>query len=218
MSAQVEPTLAELLRRALDSRIADVHVSMPGIVRSYDAAKQVATVQPAVKRVLLDDDGEQVEEDFPPLQNVPVIWPGGGGFYMHFPLATDDAGLLVFSERSFTEWRSTGLVSAPGDLRLHALHAVFQPGLRADAQARADAPAAGEGVIAVGDGVLRVGSAGAPFVAGADKVDAQLDALKSAINGWTPAPNDGGAALKTALTTLFATWPATVAVEKLRAR
>lgn len=36
---------------------------------------------------------------------------------------------------------------------------------------------------------------------------ADLQALKSAIQGWTPVANDGGAALKTALTTLFANWP-----------
>lgn len=46
---------------------------------------------------------------------------------------------------------------------------------------------------------------------------ADLDALKAAINGWTPAPNDGGAALKTALTALFTgppTWPAGTTVLK----
>lgn len=32
-------------------------------------------------------------------------------------------------------------------------------------------------------------------------VQARFDALKTAINGWVPVPNDGGAALKTALTT-----------------
>lgn len=38
---------------------------------------------------------------------------------------------------------------------------------------------------------------------------ADLDALKSAIQGWTPVPNDGGAALKTALFALFSVpWPA----------
>jgi phage gp45-like len=46
---------------------------------------------------------------------------------------------------------------------------------------------------------------------------ADLDNLKTAINGWTPVPNDGGAALKTALTALFTgppTWPAGTTVLK----
>ncbi len=41
-----------------------------------------------------------------------------------------------------------------------------------------------------------------------------LDNLKSAIQGWTPVAGDGGAALKTALTTLFGTWPAGTTVLK----
>lgn len=216
--SDVEPTLVELLRRAIESRIADIHVSLPGIVRSYDAEKQVASVEPVVRRALFDEDGEQVEEELPILENVPVVWPGGGGFYLHFPLAAGDTGDLVFSERSFAEWRETGIVSTPGDLRVHALYGKFYPGLRSDKDPRADAPATGEGVIAVGDGVLRVGpSTGSQFVALSTKVSAQLQQLKTAINGWTPVPNDGGAALKVALTTWLGS-SSDVAAEKLRVK
>ena len=59
---------------------------------------------------------------------------------------------------------------------------------------------------------------GAQFVALSNLVGAQLDALKTAISGWTPVPNDGGAALKTALTALFATWPGSVAATKVKAK
>jgi phage gp45-like len=43
---------------------------------------------------------------------------------------------------------------------------------------------------------------------------ADLTALKSAIQGWTPVSGDGGAALKAALTTLFASWPVGTVVFK----
>jgi hypothetical protein len=46
-------------------------------------------------------------------------------------------------------------------------------------------------------------------VARADLVDARLNALKTAISGWTPVPNDGGLALKTALTSWLAGTSAT---------
>jgi hypothetical protein len=68
------------------------------------------------------------------------------------------------------------------------------------------------------DGTNNLGAAsGAAFVALASLVTAQLNALKAAIVGWTPVPNDGGAALKAALTTLFSTWPGNVAATKAKA-
>jgi phage gp45-like len=42
------------------------------------------------------------------------------------------------------------------------------------------------------------------FAALASKVDQQLGDLKSALNAWTPVPNDGGAALKVAIATFAA--------------
>jgi hypothetical protein len=68
------------------------------------------------------------------------------------------------------------------------------------------------------DGTVIVGD-GAEFVALATKVLTELTALKAAILGWTPVPNDGGAALKTALTLLFTgppVWPGSVASEVLK--
>jgi hypothetical protein len=59
------------------------------------------------------------------------------------------------------------------------------------------------------NGTIEARSAAGAAAALATKAD--MDALKSAIQGWTPVPNDGGAALKTALLALFSgppTWPA----------
>ncbi len=64
----------------------------------------------------------------------------------------------------------------------------------------------GARVILKADGTIEVRSASGSAAALATKAD--LDNLKSAIQGWTPVANDGGAALKAALTALFATWPA----------
>ena len=56
---------------------------------------------------------------------------------------------------------------------------------------------------------IEVGGASAQFVAQAPKVKAWFDAFNAAVTGWTPVPNDGGAALKTALTTLIGGVPST---------
>lgn len=55
-----------------------------------------------------------------------------------------------------------------------------------------------------------IGGTAAPLATHAD-----LEALKTAFDSWTPVPNDGGAALKTILDALIATgWPAGTSVLK----
>ncbi len=50
---------------------------------------------------------------------------------------------------------------------------------------------------------------GAQFIAMSNKVKAWFDAFNAAVSGWTPVPNDGGAALKVALATLIGGVPTT---------
>lgn len=108
--------------------------------------------------------------------------------------AAGDSCLLVFCEESFAKWFTTGSVEPPEVLRRHGLHAVCIPL------------------------VARAGQA-VQFVALANLVNAQFTALANAFDGWTPVPNDGGAALKAQLTTLSLTgWPASVAAVKVKAR
>jgi hypothetical protein len=183
----IDPTLSELIRRAVESRVADVHVAIPAEVQSYDAAKQTVVAVPLVRNVIEGDTDDLWEEDFPPIPNVPVEWPGGGGMYLHFPLTKGDTGVLTFCERSIAEWRNTGKMATPSDLRLHGLSAaVFRPGLRSNKSARTDVPASGVAVLSVGSGFLRVGEdAGSEFVALGEKVKARLDTLQQAFDGHT---------------------------------
>ena len=118
-----------------------------------------------------------------------------GGVPVLWPGAWEagDKCLLVFCEESFAKWFETGSVEPPELLRRHGLHAVCIP-------------------------LVAPGGAAVQFVALANLVNEQLTALKDAINGWTPVPNDGGASLKTALSSLFATWPADVSAQKVKAR
>lgn len=105
--------------------------------------------------------------------------------------AAGDPCLLVFSEEQFGPE-----LESTGSARRHGYYAVAVPLVARPGQTT-------------------------DFVALAGLVLAQLEALRDAIAGWTPVPNDGGAALKTALTALFVgppAWPASVAAEKLRAR
>lgn len=116
--------LAENINQGISNRLKDLHTSMPGIVQSFDAAKQTASVQPAIRRVFVTRQGiEEVLEakDLPVLINVPVQFPRGGGFSLTFPVKKGDECLLVFTERSLDNWHKFGGVRDPGARRFHSL-------------------------------------------------------------------------------------------------
>lgn len=177
----LEPTLTEVLGDHRDAILNELHVAMPGRVQTYDHAKQVADVVPCVRGTIPDSEGNTILEDLPVIPNVPVAWPRGGGFYLHFPLAVGDHVWLVFNSAAIAQWRATGEVSEPGDLRRSTLSYPFAiPAAAPDSQAFTDAPASGEAVIGVpGGATLRVGGPGADFVALAALVDARLALLQS---------------------------------------
>jgi len=226
----IEPTLAELLETVHRSFMLDLHTCLPGRVRRYDATTQTADVQPLIRGAHQDEDGANVYEARPVIQNVPVRWERAGGYYDHKPLTAGECGWLVFSEDATALWRTDGQAPSPtaehvfnaGDLARHSLsYPFFLPGAWADNDAMPDAPASGEAVSIVPEGGrLRVSTANPAHVepvALAEKVAAQLTALKQAISDAAPVANDGGAALKAAILGALEGWPESVASTTLSA-
>ena len=113
MNVNETPTLAGVIRDAIASRLADVHVSLPARIVSYDAATQKAEVQPEIKRTFIDG----TSADLPIIVDVPVAWPRAGKAYLHMPLKAGDQVMLVFSERSLDEWKNRGGSVKPKELR-----------------------------------------------------------------------------------------------------
>tara|TARA_R110000822_G_scaffold84867_3_gene199024 strand:- start:7371 stop:8087 length:717 start_codon:yes stop_codon:yes gene_type:complete len=117
-------TLSSVIKLGIESALKELHTSMPGIVESFDPVTQLASIQPAIKRIFKTQD-EDVEiltpTSLPILINVPVIFPRGGGFSLTFPVAKGDECLLNFCERSIDNWHQTGEVKVPGANRLHSL-------------------------------------------------------------------------------------------------
>lgn len=107
------PTLEEVLEAAIDDRLLDIYTNMPGVVESYDPAKQTISVRPSIKRTY--EDGSVVER--PLIQNVPVIFSRGKKSSDTFPLAKNDPVLLCFSMRSIDVWKSKGGTVDPKDFR-----------------------------------------------------------------------------------------------------
>lgn len=131
------PSIAEVLRSAVDARIAEVHVAVPARVESYDAARQSCSVKPLLKDFHRARDGARVVDDVPVISDVPVMFLGGNGFEVIFPIAKGDTVMLLFSERSLDVWLSKGGDVDPIDVRRHALSdAVAIPGLQSFASPR----------------------------------------------------------------------------------
>lgn len=122
----MNPTLQELIKAAIEARVTDIHVALPGIVQKYDAKKQVADVQPALKKRYADD----TVTNLPLISNVPVIMPRNKDAYFHIPLKKDDYVLLIFCERSLDNFIQKGGIVDPEDFRKHHLSdAIAIPGL-----------------------------------------------------------------------------------------
>jgi hypothetical protein len=180
-------TLAEVIDLAVSARLAGLHTHLPARVERYDAATQFADVVPSILARLEDDDGGVTSVPLPVLTNIPVVFPGAGGFRITFPVQPGDTVWLCFSERSIDEWKSLGGQVAPVDPRQHALpDAVALVGLHDTQHAWAGAAAdhatlgadQGPQIHLRSDRINLGGDSGLQPVAVASTLKAHLDALK----------------------------------------
>lgn len=139
------PSTAELITRAIESRLLELHTGLPAKVVSFDPSTQTCSVQPLLLRVVVVD-GEFVEERLPQITSVPVVYPSAGGWSLIFPLLPDDLVFLTFAERSLDAWMDAepGLEVDPVQTRKHDLSdAICVPGLRPRTKPNADLPGLG---------------------------------------------------------------------------
>lgn len=203
----LEPTDAENIADALNSKLLDLHTAIPGRVVTYNPVLQVADVEIIVRNPLETADGSILHEEFAVVPNVKVRWPRGGGFSIHFPLAEGDHVLLIFCEASIAMWRETGQPGEVGDLRRHDLsHAIALPGIEPDDDPIPVLDAIPGTVCFNGPGVWRFGSAAADFAAHATSTNAAISALQAQIAALQTEAIGFGAYIA-ALTAAFAANP-----------
>lgn len=122
---QETPSLSKNIQDMIEKRLVDLHTSMPAAIVSYDYGKNLAVVQPKLKRKFAG----KPPADLPTISNVPVCFPRMGGAHIRFPVNPGDEGLIHFAERSIDSWLARGSDDAQ-DLRKHDLSdATFWPGL-----------------------------------------------------------------------------------------
>ncbi len=127
------PQLAQVLQKAIQQAIGEIYVSLPAEVQSYDSAAQTVSVQPQLRRDTTDADGNTISVLLPVLVHVPVLFPGGSGFRIMWPLGLGDTVTLLMSDRSMDIWQSFGGNVDPLDVRMHSINdAVAIPGLHPD--------------------------------------------------------------------------------------
>jgi hypothetical protein len=216
-----EPSGTSNAKEASRAAVAGVNVSLPATVVSFDADTQTVTVRivPMFRRRDPNDKAGIVIYAPPDIPGVPVAYPGTGDFSIFWPLEVGDTGRIVCFDRSADEWKANGGDrTEPQDPRRHDLtDAVFCPDVRSPAT-----PMPGDAIHATAMVIradeLRLGSSNATDPASLSSVtDANNTALAAAFSSWVPVPMDGGAALKTLLTTLAGTgWPFSVAASKVK--
>ncbi len=121
----------ELMNETFEAWQSGIHTAMPGIVQSFDSAHQTCTVQPALLWRVTDQSGRTSSVALPLLVDVPVIFPGGGGYLFTFPVRPGDSCWVVFGERCIDAWWQSGGVQEQAEYRLHDLSdAVALVGIR----------------------------------------------------------------------------------------
>ena len=138
------PTWSEVIKGAIDASLTDVHTCIPCTVTRYDASKQMVDVKPAIKISHEDEEGERQVSSIPVIVNCPIVYPGGGGLVMMFPIAVGDTGMIMFAESSMDKWLAHGGSDIdPGyDQRFHLSDGVYLPGVRPFSNARQTSPGA----------------------------------------------------------------------------
>ena len=104
--------------------LSSLHCALPGIVESFDAETQTATVQPAVKHLLCHperSEGSPCRSDvsLPLLHGVPVFMP------VPFDVHPGDPCLLVFADCDIDAWLATGETEKTASGRMHSLSDAF---------------------------------------------------------------------------------------------
>lgn len=111
---------------ALGGWQSSIWTALPGIIQSFDPAKQTAVILPALQAKVQSPDGSFSWVTLPPLLDCPVAFPSGGGITLTFPLTFGDECLVVFASRCIDNWWQHGspdgqTAQEQAELRMHDL-------------------------------------------------------------------------------------------------
>lgn len=116
----------DILANVLATHQTGIWTALPGIVQAFRKAGDtgmVVDVQIAVQMQLRNPDQQGTVQwiNIPLVLDCPVLFPGGGGFTLTFPIVPGDECLVMFASRCINAWFQNGGVQQQEELRMHDL-------------------------------------------------------------------------------------------------
>lgn len=106
---------------ALRGHQAGLWTAMPARVQAVNLSRMTLQAQPTIQARIRNPDQSFVWTDMPVCVDCPIMFPGGGGFTLTFPVAVGDECLLIFASRCIDNWWAYGGVQKQAELRMHDL-------------------------------------------------------------------------------------------------
>lgn len=116
--------------------MSQMYTALPAKIDSYDPETRTISATPLIRRTFEDEIQTQTLS----IDDIPVVFPSGGGGEVTFPLQIGDQVLLIFSMRSIQDWlvSQTGDEVSPVRKKTHTVQdAIAIPSLFTKPQARA---------------------------------------------------------------------------------
>jgi Phage protein Gp138 N-terminal domain len=121
LKAKSQNALRVAIQAALNDNQAGVWTALPAIVEAFNPEAVTVSAQPTIQAQIRQPDGTWVDTTLPLCVDCPIMYPGGGGFALTFPLAKGNEGVLVFASRCIDAWWQQGGVQKQAELRMHDL-------------------------------------------------------------------------------------------------
>ncbi len=112
-----KPTVDQAIRAIVQSSTSEWQTFLPGRIEGYNAEAGTCSVLPLVRR----KGKATAATSRPVLTGVPVMWPGGGGAQVRWPLAAGDECVILFASADTSGWRRSGGEADPASERRFAL-------------------------------------------------------------------------------------------------
>lgn len=94
---------------------------VPGIIQSYDSIHNTASIQPAIREEIVNDNNMVQYVNLPLLVNVPILFPSCSIGSIKFLLSQGDECLVFFSDLSYDNFWQKGNIQNPIEVRRHDL-------------------------------------------------------------------------------------------------
>lgn len=134
----------ETFTLAFEGRQTRIWTMIPGIINKVpgsNGGKMTVDVQPALNGRTTDINGGESFLQMPVVLDCPILFPGGGGVTLTFPLKVGGECAIFFSARAIDNWWASGQVSDTHSYRMHSLSDGFcMPGVLSNPNAFAYDP------------------------------------------------------------------------------